>query len=288
MRKDQRLLARLIALLAVAAVMLAACGGGDDGEDTDGGGGGKKGGGVTEQDFTTLEEGVLQVGSCLDYKPFEFIKGGEETGFDVELTEAIAKELGLKVEWVRADFDTIFSSVASQKFDMVAAASTITKERQQTVDFSDPYYKATQALTINTNEGTDIKSLDDLQSGDVIGVQKGTTGASYAKENAPEGVEIKTFTAVPDAFTDLEAGNVTAVVNDEPSSAEEIKARPGLKIVESIDTNENYGFAFSKENPELTLAVNDALKAVIESGEYERIFKKYFPGVQVPEEFQAS
>jgi ABC-type amino acid transport substrate-binding protein len=273
---------RSISLLAVALFVFAACG------EDEGGGDGQTGGGGQQPQFETLEEGILQVGSCLDYKPFEFIKGGEETGFDVELTEAIAEELDLEVEWVRADFDTIFSSVAAQKFDMVAAASTITPERQETVDFSDPYYASRQGLSVNTEENPDIKSTEDIGEGHVVGVQKGTTGADYAKENLePQGAELKTFTAVPDAFTDLEAGNVDAVLNDEPSSAEEVKTRPGLEVVESIDTNENYGFAFSKENPDLTLAVNDALQAVIDAGTYEEIFKKYFPGVEVPEEFAA-
>jgi ABC-type amino acid transport substrate-binding protein len=285
MRSDSRnLVWKLVAMLAVATLALAACGGGDDDGDGDAGGGGGGGG----QQFETNEEGILQIGSCLDYKPFEFIKGGQETGFDVELGEAIADELGLEVQWVRADFDTIFSSVAAQKFDMVAAASTITPERQETVDFSDPYYAARQGLSVNTNENPDIKSTDDVGDGHIVGVQKGTTGAAYAKENLePQGAEIKTFTAAPDAFTDLEAGNVDAVLNDEPSSAEEIKTRPGLEVVEAIDTGENYGFAFSKENPDLTLAVNDALQAVIDAGTYEEIFKSYFPGVEVPEQFAA-
>jgi ABC-type amino acid transport substrate-binding protein len=276
-------LLRLLTIVVLATLVFAACG--SEESDTPSGGGGN-GGGAPQ--FETLEDGVLQVGSCLDYRPFEFVKGGEETGFDVELSEAIAEELGLEVEWVRADFDTIFSSVAAQKFDMVAAASTITPERQQTVDFSDPYYAARQALTVNTNETPDITSVDDLQSGDVIGVLKGTTGEAYAKENAPEGVEVKTFPAISDAFTDLEAGNVTGVLNDEPSSVEEVKTRPGLEVVEAIDTDENYGFAFSKDNPDLTLAVNDALKTVIDDGTYEEIFKKYFPDLEVPEQFQAS
>ena len=274
----------MMAVVAMAALVFAACG--SEESDTPSGGGGGNGGDAPQ--FETLEDGVLQVGSCLDYRPFEFVKGGEETGFDVELSEAIAEELGLEVEWVRADFDTIFSSVAAQKFDMVAAASTITPERQETVDFSDPYYAARQALTINTNETPDIASVEDLQSGDVIAVLKGTTGEAYSKENAPEGVEIKTFPSISDAFTDLEAGNATAVLNDEPSSVEEVKTRPGLEVVEAIDTDENYGFAFSKDNPDLTLAVNDALKTIIEDGTYEEIFKKYFPDLEVPEQFLPS
>ena len=73
---------------------------------------------------------MLKVGSCLDYRPVRVRENGEETGFDVEMTEAIAEKLGLEVEWVKANFDTIFTAVAAGKFDMVAAASTITEERR--------------------------------------------------------------------------------------------------------------------------------------------------------------
>ncbi len=247
--------------------------------------GGKKT--VAPPAFTTVTDGVLSVGSCLDYAPFESIEGGDEVGFDVDLAEEIATRLGLTVEWVKADFDTIFTSVSEGQFDMVAAASTITAERQEVVDFSDPYYNSRQALVVNTTETPDIASTADLGEGHVVGVQKGTTGADWAKENlVPQGVELKTYGAAPDAFRDLEAGGIAAIVNDEPSSAEIIGELAGLEIVEPIDTNEKYGFAFSPENPELTAAANGALAEIIADGTYAEIFGTYFPGVEVPAEFQ--
>jgi polar amino acid transport system substrate-binding protein len=281
--------ARGKARLAVAAALSLALFAAACAEETTTGGGGGGGGGTPEPAFTTLEEGVLAVGSCLDYPPFESVEGGDETGFDVDLSEEIASRLGLEVEWVRTDFDTIFTAVAGNQFDMVAAASTITEEREQTVDFSDPYYNSRQALVVNTNETPDIASTDDIGDGDVIGIQRGTTGKDWAEENlVPQGAQVKTFTAAPDAFRDLEAGNVTAVVNDEPSSAEIIKDLPGLEIVQPIDTGETYGFAFSPDNPDLREAVNGALAEIIADGTYADIFGQYFPGVEVPPEFQPS
>jgi ABC-type amino acid transport substrate-binding protein len=237
--------------------------------------------------FETLKEGTLQVGSCLDYKPFEFIEGGDEKGFDVDLSEAIAEELGVQVEWVRADFDTIFTAVAANQFDMVAAASTITEERDQVVDFSDPYYNARQSLAVNTDKSPDVASTDDIGEGDTIGVQKGTTGRDWAKENLePQGAQLRTYTSITDAFRDLEAGRITGIVNDEPSSQEIVKDLTGVEVVEAIDTGEHYGFAFSPDNPELRDAVNEALATLIEDGTYAQIFEQYFPGVEVPPEFQ--
>jgi polar amino acid transport system substrate-binding protein len=272
---------RLVAVLAMVFLVFAACG--EDDEDT------TDAGGDEVPAFETLKEGVLQAGSCLDYKPFEFVKGGDEQGFDVDLAEEIASRLNLEVEWIKADFDTIFTAVAAGQFDMVAAASTINEERLQTVDFSDPYFNARQGFSVNTNETPDIKSTDDLKEGDVVGVQKGTTGKDWADENlAPKGIEIKTFPLTPDAFTDLEAGNIVGVVNDEGSSIAEVEARPGLEVVEAIDTDEHYGFAFSKDNPDLTAAVNEALSAIIADGTYEQIFKEWFPDLPVPEEYAAA
>ncbi|MGH2692875.1 MAG: basic amino acid ABC transporter substrate-binding protein [Actinomycetota bacterium] len=248
------------------------------------------GGGGTESpapQFTTIQEGVLSVGSCLDYPPFESVEGGDETGFDVDLTEEIASRLGLTVEWVRADFDTIFTAVAGGQFDMVAAASTITEERQEVVDFSEPYYNSRQALTVVS--GSEIASTADIGDGHRVGVQRGTTGKDYAEENfEPLGAEIVSYPGGPDALRDLEAGNLDAVVVDEPATAEIIKDLPSLEIAEPIDTDEKYGFAFSKDNPELTEAANGALAEIIADGTYETIFGTYFPGVEVPPEFQAS
>jgi ABC-type amino acid transport substrate-binding protein len=276
----------IVAVLAVLGLIAGACG-----EEETPGGGGTTTAPAFESELT--EPGVLKVGSCLDFPPFESVKGGTETGFDVELTEAIATKLGLQVEWVRANFDTIFTAVAGQNhpFDMVAAAVTATgptgKERAQIVDFSSLYYNSTQSLAVNVDKTPDVTSTDQLGQGDTVGVQKGTTGKIWAEENlVPQGVELKTYATAPDAFRDLQAGTVVGVINDEPSSAEIVKEFPGTEVVQSIDTNEKYAFAFAKYTPNLVAAVDEALQEVIDDGTYATIFAKYFPGVEVPEEFQ--
>ena len=270
----------VLALGAAAVLLLGACA-----KSTPSGGGGGSSSSPTVQ-FTTLTPGTLLVGSCLAYKPFEYYQGGQLVGFDVEIMAAIADKLGLKLEWKKANFDTIFTALAAHSFDAVAAASTIKPDRLQVVDFSDPYYNARQSLTVNTSKTPDITTTDQLPSSSVIGVQKGTTGKDWATQNlAPKGMQIKTYTNAPDAFTDLEAGNITGVINDEPSSEAEVKDRPGLKVVEGIDTGEHYGIAVSKTNPGLTQAINGALKDIIADGTYKTIFGKYFPGVPVPPEY---
>ena len=287
----------LAALVAMFALVVASCAGDDDG------GGETAATGTTGEtaatgatgetgipEFTTLQEGVLQVASCLDYPPFESIEGDDEVGFDVDLVEEIASRLGLEVEWVTHDFDTVFTALQGNQFDMVAAASTITDERLQIVDFTDPYYASRQSLIVNVEETPDITSTDQLGEGDVVAVQRGTTGQAWAEDNlGPQGVEFKTFTNITPAFQDLEAGNVVGIISDEPQAVSVAGTEfPSLSVVQPIDTNENYGFATSKDNPELTAAANFALAAIIADGTYAEIFGRYFPDQEVPEQFQPS
>jgi polar amino acid transport system substrate-binding protein len=278
----------IVGVFVLTGLIGASCG-----SDEEPAAGGATSAGGSAPAFTTLESGVLTVGSCLDYPPFESVKGGKEVGFDIDVTEAIAEQLGLQVKWVRANFDTIFTAVAGGQFDMVAAAVTATgktgEERAQTVAFSDYYYNSRQSLAVNTQETPDIQSTADLGDGDAVGVQRGSTGKIWAEENLqPNGVEIRTYTASPDSFRDLQAGVVQGVINDEPASVEIVTEFPGLEVVEAIDTNEKYAFAFAKDNPALVEAVNGAFQAVIDDGTYATIYEKWFPGAPVPEEFQAS
>jgi polar amino acid transport system substrate-binding protein len=234
----------------------------------------------------TVKPGVLTVGSCLDYKPFEYTENGVLKGFDVEIMQAIADNLGLQLEWTKHDFDTIFTAVQANQFDAVAAASTITDERLQQVSFSDPYYAARQSLTVNITKTPSIATTDDLKAGDIIGAQKGTTGLKWAKDNlASKGIVINTYTEAPDAFTDLEAGQITGVINDEPSSESEVENRPDLKVIQPIDTGENYGIAVAQNRPDILAAINAGLAAIIADGTYKTIFETYFPGVPVPPQF---
>ena len=283
----------LAAFVAMFALIVAACAS-NEGEGSTGGTGGTAQSGATGATgttgiptFTTLTDGKLTVGSCLDYAPFESVKAGVETGFDVDLTTEIASRLGLEVKWVKADFDTIFTAVAGDQFDMVAAASTITDEREQVVDFSVPYFNSLQSLTVNTAQTPDITSTDQLGEGDVVGVQKGTTGKDWAVQNLePQGVQVKTFLLAPDAMRDLEAGNIVGAIVDKPAAVGIIADLPDLEVVQDIDTNEKYGFAFSPSNPDLREAVNTVFAQIVADGTYQQIFDKYFPPDSIPEEFK--
>jgi polar amino acid transport system substrate-binding protein len=260
----------LITLLAlVLSVGVTGCGG------EDGGGGGAEsqtGGG---QGPTTVESGTLTVGSDIPFPPFEFRENGQLTGFDVRLTEAMAERLGLEVRWVDTSFDTIFTSLAAGQFDMVASATSITEERERQVNFTEPYYAAQQALTINARETPGVQSVEDLESGSVVAVQRGTTGERWARENVPEGVSVRSFPEAPDTYTALEAGNVAAVLFDEPSAITEVEQRDNLEIVQTIDTGERYGFPVNPRNEELLTALDGALAEIKEDGTYQEIYEEF-------------
>jgi polar amino acid transport system substrate-binding protein len=268
------LLALLIALLT--AVALAAGCGGEDEED----GAPPVETAPTEEApaFETMQAGTLTIGSDIPFPPFEFREGGELTGFDVELVEEIASRLELDTNWIQTPFDTIFTQLAAGRFDLVASATTITEERQQQVNFTVPYYRAQQALTVNSQETPEIQSVDDLGDGHSVAVQGGTTGEEWARENLePQGVEVRSFPDAPDTYIALEAGNVTGVIFDEPSAVEEAQRRPALEVVQVIETGEDYGFAVDPQNEALLEAVDRVLQEMIDDGTYQGIYDTWFP-----------
>jgi polar amino acid transport system substrate-binding protein len=213
----------------------------------------------------------LVVGSDIPYPPFEAGKSPPYTGYDIDIVNEIAKRIDTEVKYQDTSFDTIFRDLAQGKFDMVASATTITPERQKEVDFSQGYYETDQSLTVP--EGSDIKTVDDL-GGKIVGAQKGTTGADTAAETDADSV--RTYGEVDDAFNALKAGQVDAVINDFSSSADAVKAKGGLVIVQKIVTREVYGLAFQKGSTELEDAVNGALSDMKDDGTFTKIYEKWF------------
>jgi ABC-type amino acid transport substrate-binding protein len=243
---------------------LVACG--DDDDDSAGNG---ETTGAAE--LETLTSGTLTVGSDIPYAPFEFGDPPDYKGVDVDIVNEVAERLGLDVKFVKTPFDTIIRNLAQGKFDMVASSLTITEERKQTVDFSDPYFLADQSLMIK--KGSDVKTVGDV-AGEIVGAQLGTTGADYAKDET-NAKEVRTYDLVDDAFKALQTGQVAAVINDCPISKYAERSKPDLQVVTAIPTHENYGFAFAKESDGLREAVNGALEEIKTDGTYDKIFSKW-------------
>jgi ABC-type amino acid transport substrate-binding protein len=247
----------LLSIAALVAIVLVAagCGGGDD-----------NGNGGSNANVPK----TLKVGSDIPYTPFEFGKPPYK-GLDVDVVNAVAKNLGSTAQFQKTPFDTIFRDLAQGKFDMVASAATITPERKKEVDFSDSYFPADQSLMVK--KGSDIKTVDDV-AGKVVGAQLGTTGAEYAK-NKTKASSVRTYDLIDDAFNALEAGQVEAVINDCPVSKYAERAHKDLVVVQAIQTNEQYGFAFRKGSDSLRTAVNEQLAKLKDSGQLAKISDKW-------------
>jgi len=273
MLKARKLLSLMLALMMVfALVALAGCAAEEEPEEP---ASEEPAGEVAE--FATLTEGKIIVGSDTAYPPFENVVDGVTVGFDVDMMNAIGEKLGYEVEFKSYKFDALITGLQSgTEFDMVASAMTITEERAQVIDFSDPYINSNQSLAVLND--SDITGPDDLGEGDKVGVQSGTTGEIWAKENlAPNGVTVTPYDDILAAFGALGAGDITGVINDAPISQDVVKdpAR-GAKVVAEIPTGEQYGFAFSKDSSALRDAVNGALAELKADGTYVEIYKTWF------------
>ena len=218
--------------------------------------------------------GTLIAGSDTSFPPFESMKGNVAEGFDVDLGAAIAKELGLTLEFKSYKFDTLIPTlVAGGKFDIIMSGMTINDARKLEIDFSDPYINSNQSIAVQNSSAA--KTAADL-TGKKIGVQSGTTGQAWAKEHI-KGAQLVPFDDALAAFSALQAGKVDAVVNDLPVSAAIVKdTTRGLKIIQEVATGEQYGIGVSKANPDLLKAINAALAKIKASGDYDAIYKKWF------------
>lgn len=272
MLKGRKLLSILLALSLVFALgALAGCGGQEEPAPEP----------VTEEpaeaSFETLTPGKIIVGSDTAYPPFENVVNGVTEGFDVDMMTAVGEKLGYEVEFKTYKFDGLIAGLqAGTEFDMVASAMTITEERAQAIDFSDPYINSNQSLAVAADSS--VMDVDGLKDGDRVGVQSGTTGEIWAKENLePKGIVVTPYDDTLAAFGALGAGDIVAVINDAPISQDIVKdpARKA-KVVAEIPTGEQYGFAFSKENSALRDAVNGALAELKTDGTYVEIYKKWF------------
>ncbi len=258
--RSTRLTALLaVFLLAIASLAVAGCGSSDD--DTTGGGGGGGGGGEP-----------LTVGSDIPYPPFEMGKAPNYEGFDIELMEAIAEKIDRKAEFQDTSFDTIFRDLAQGRFEAVASATTITDEREETVDFTNPYYFSEQAILVKEGEG-DIDSVEKL-SGATVGVQQGTTGEEFVEEKGNAG-EIRPYPQGPDAVNALKSGVLDAVVLDIPVAENAVQAG-GVEVSAAIPTEEEYGFVVPQGEEELLDEMNEALDELKDDGTFTTIYEKWF------------
>ena len=228
--------------------------------------------------MTLIEDGKLTVVAELGFAPFEYMdeKTGEPVGFDVDVINAVAEKMGLTASYLpNQKFDTLVPIIKQGgKADVSIAAITITDERMESVDFSEPYLDSNQAIVVAKGSSETEETLNDASKQVVC--QGGTTGDEWIGENLPDAVRVP-VDDVTAALTGVQTGLYQAMVVDLPVASYMLyQSLSDLEIVKEIPTGEQYGIAVSKDNPELTQAVNKALEDMKSDGTMKEIETKWF------------
>ncbi|WP_416485173.1 basic amino acid ABC transporter substrate-binding protein [Streptomyces sp. CL12] len=236
--------------------------------------GGSGGGQTVAGGVHLAKAGQLTTCTHLPYPPFQSVVDGKVQGFDVSLIDLVAKDLGVKQQIVDTPFENFKTGafLNSGQCDLAAAGMTITPERAKNVDFSDPYFEATQAVLVAKNSG--ITSLDGAK-GKKLGAQAQTTGEDFAKK---KGLDPVSFASSDAVLNGLRTGQVQAVVIDYPVVQGWLKDKANadkFKVVDNLKTGEQYGFTVKKGNKPLLKAVNKALKDAKADGTYKKIYEKW-------------
>ena len=225
---------------------------------------------------TLIKDGRLTVCTDTPYEPFEFKDKGQHVGFDIDLVDRVAERLELQPKVVDTDFDAIQSGEAlnSGECDIAISAMTITGDRARVLDFSSPYFNASQALVVE--RGSSVDSLADL-GGQKIAVQGGTTGELYVTDNAPDSAQIVPLEDSAAMEEALRKGSVDAAVYDNTVVGDVIANNSRLGVAAEFDTGEQYGMAVKKDgNVDLLRTINDVLADLQANGGYKKIYEKWF------------
>ncbi len=250
-----------VALLAT----LSGCGGSAQGQEAD-----------SLSEVSLVFGGALTVCTDMPYEPFEYLKGGKPTGFDIDLVREVAEDLDAELDVVDVSFDDITSgeSLNSDVCDLAISAMTITGERARVLDFSSPYFDAKQALI--TPRGSGLDELEEL-AGQRVGVQKETTGETYLSDFAPETTEVKAYDDAAGVQAALDAGELDAAMLDNTASGQFVADNGQLKLAREFETGEQYGMAVKKDgNIPLLRAINSTLADLRKDGTYDKIYSTYF------------
>ena len=223
--------------------------------------------------FTTIESGKLIMSTNAAFPPYEMVADdGSFEGIDVEIAGAIAKKMGLELVVDDMDFDAALLAVQQGKSDIVMAGVTVNEDRKLVMNFSDTYSKGVQVVIVK--EGSDV-TLDNL--GDqMIGTQRGTTGYIYTSGDYGED-HVTAYDNGASAVQALANGQVDCVVIDSAPAQAFVEANPGLTILDTEYTSEDYAIGMSKDNTALLEAINGALKELTEDGTIPAIVEKYIP-----------
>ena len=261
-----------------AALMLSACGGGEKPAEPATPASGAASGSTASTDGT-----AYTVSFDASYAPFEYQDDkGNVIGFSKDVIEAVGQKAGIKFQFVNKPWEGIFETLNTGDSDVISSSVTITDERKGQMDFSEPYFEATQMIAVNDAKGGDIKSFEDLKKGKhLISVQTGTTGDIVSQKLlGKDSTQIKRFESMPLALKELLASGVDASVGDNGVVQNFVTNNPDAKLRTIVDPTfekEHYGFAVKKgRSDDLLQKINTGLAGIKSDGTYDKIYAKWF------------
>ena len=217
-----------------------------------------------------------------NYRPFEYHdeKTNKIIGYDIDVAEAVAKKIGVPLEVKELQFTGLIPTLQNGQADLVIAAMYITPARREVVDFAEPYMDTGMVVAVRKDDTT-IKGPNDL-NGKVVGVKTGATSEKVAQELNEKGakITIKSYKETVDYLLDLQNGRLDAAINDLLNQLEYNKANPNVKIVGEPFTKAQLGIAVKKGDKELVDLVNTVLKELKQSGEADKLYKKWLIGTK--------
>ncbi|WAA11146.1 substrate-binding periplasmic protein [Fervidibacillus albus] len=260
-------LTRFIPMLLIASFILSACG--QNASEDEG--------------KTALQQiqdkGEITVGIMGTYAPYNFLNEDKEyDGFDVDIAKELANRLGVEANFVAQDFSGLIPGLETGKFDILVSQVTITDERKEQIDFTEPYI-TNRVKVIVREDNEDIQSVEDFV-GKTIGVGLGTNDEAYLRNELLPQVgefQINTYDDVITTLKDLDAGRIDATINNVYALKPVIEENGyDVKAVGDPIKEDQAGVAVKKGNTELVEALNDALEEMKEDGTYKEIYMKWF------------
>ncbi len=254
-----------LGVILSAGMLMTACGGSDDSSGSEGSSEGGSG-------LDLVEEGKFTTASSGLYKPFNFTEGGDLTGFDIDISNALSEEMGLEPNPITTPWETIIQGLTTNRFDAIIGSMAITEEREKQVSFSDPYYYSGGVIFVRAGN-TEITSEEDLK-GAKIGVVGQSTYDTAAQKYTDD---IQYYNSDVVALQDLAIeGRLDAVITADVVGFEAQNAGLEIEMVGDPLWIEQAAVAVNKDDEELLAEVNKALAAIIENGKYEEISDKWF------------
>ena len=225
----------------------------------------------------------ITIGTEGAYPPFNLVdKNGELQGFDIDISKALCKAMGVEYDFVVQDWDGLIPGLLAKKYDCIIASMSMTPERRQRVDFTNKYYQSPAKFVARKGSGIEVTNAG--LKGKTVGVQRATTHENFVRDKFGDAVTVKAYATLDEADMDLVSGRVDLVLGDSVALIDALLNKPEGKDFAFVGpgfTDVKYfgdgiGIAIRKGNPELVKMFNDAIDKIRADGTYQKINAKYF------------